>query len=88
MERRFTGRVAVVTGGAQGIGAAIAARLAREGAHCALWDLDVSVQDPRLGDLPSGSISIVKVDVADYGSVEAALAETEGSAGPPDTNSG
>ena len=34
------GRVAIVTGGAQGIGAACAERLARDGAWVALWDVD------------------------------------------------
>jgi 3-oxoacyl-[acyl-carrier protein] reductase len=35
---RFAGRVAVVTGGASGIGAAIAARLAAEGGRVVIWD--------------------------------------------------
>jgi len=35
---RFAGRVAVVTGGASGIGAAVAARLQAEGAKLAVWD--------------------------------------------------
>jgi 3-oxoacyl-[acyl-carrier protein] reductase len=38
----FTGRKAVVTGGAQGIGAAIAKRLQSSGAKVVLWDLDGS----------------------------------------------
>lgn len=41
MEQRFAGRRAVVTGGASGIGAVIAQRLAAEGAKVALWDRDV-----------------------------------------------
>ena len=36
----FEGRVAIVTGAAQGIGAACAQRLARDGAAVALWDVD------------------------------------------------
>lgn len=36
----FAGQVAVVTGGAQGIGLAVARRLQASGAHVALWDLD------------------------------------------------
>ena len=55
----FTGRSAVVTGGAQGIGAAIVDRLRASGARVQIWDLDGS---PR-------------VDVADPSSVEAATRE-------------
>jgi 2-dehydro-3-deoxy-L-rhamnonate dehydrogenase (NAD+) len=47
----FAGRGAVVTGGMQGIGAAIAKRLRGGGAKVAIWDLDgaprVDVGDPR-----------------------------------------
>jgi 3-oxoacyl-[acyl-carrier protein] reductase len=46
----FAGRTAVVTGGAQGIGAAIVKRLQASGARVAVWDLDgsprVDVSDP------------------------------------------
>jgi NAD(P)-dependent dehydrogenase (short-subunit alcohol dehydrogenase family) len=38
--RRFAGRNAIITGGARGIGLAIAERLASEGARVALWDVD------------------------------------------------
>ena len=47
----FAGRTAVVTGGAQGIGAAIAKRLKASGAKVSIWDLDgsprVDVSDPE-----------------------------------------
>ncbi len=48
---RFKGRTAVVTGGASGIGATIAARLAAEGADVTIWDLapggrEIDVTDP------------------------------------------
>jgi NAD(P)-dependent dehydrogenase (short-subunit alcohol dehydrogenase family) len=56
----FAGRTAVVTGGAQGIGAAIAKRLQDSGAKVAIWDLDGK---PR-------------VDVADQGSIESAVKRT------------
>ena len=36
----LTGRVAVITGGAQGIGLAVARRMAASGAVIAIWDLD------------------------------------------------
>src|SRR3954466_15498272 len=49
----FAGRTAVVTGGMQGIGAAIAKRLTASGAKVAIWDLDgspkVDVGDPASG---------------------------------------
>jgi 3-oxoacyl-[acyl-carrier protein] reductase len=47
----FAGRTAIVTGGMQGIGAAIAKRLQKSGAKVAVWDLDASprvdVSDPQ-----------------------------------------
>ena len=46
----FAGRNAIVTGGAQGIGAAIVKRLQSSGAKVTIWDLDgtpkVDVSDP------------------------------------------
>ena len=54
----FAGRNAIVTGGAQGIGAAIVKRLQASGARVIIWDLDGSP----------------KVDVADADSVQAATA--------------
>jgi len=60
IEFDFAGRTAVVTGGSQGIGAAIAKRLRSSGAKVAIWDLDGS---PR-------------VDVADAGAVQAAAERT------------
>ena len=38
----FAGRTAVVTGGAAGIGLAVAARLAASGARVSLWDRDAT----------------------------------------------
>src|SRR4051812_18329902 len=42
MAERFADRVAIVTGGASGIGAGIAARLREEGARIGLWDRDAA----------------------------------------------
>ena len=42
MTARFSGRRAIVTGGASGIGRAVAARLTEEGAQVAIWDRDAA----------------------------------------------
>jgi NAD(P)-dependent dehydrogenase (short-subunit alcohol dehydrogenase family) len=65
MAGEFDGLVAVVTGGASGIGAAIARRLMADGARVAVLDLDVS-------DPPEGALA-VQADVTDDASVRAAV---------------
>jgi len=61
----FAGRTAIVTGGMQGIGAAIVKRLKASGAEVAVWDLDgspsVDVSDP--GSIQSALKNLKKVDV-------------------------
>jgi 3-oxoacyl-[acyl-carrier protein] reductase len=71
----LAGNVAVITGGAQGIGLAVARRLAASGARIALWDLSQPTLDQAKAELPDALL--VQTDVADYGSVTAAVAETE-----------
>lgn len=71
MSQRLAGQRAVVTGGAQGIGAAIARRLAAEGAVVAVLDLSA---DKAGAVLPSPHIGLA-CDVADTASVDAAFAE-------------
>ncbi len=57
---RFSGKRAVVTGGASGIGEAVAKRIAAEGGSVAVWDVNGGI----------------KVDISDFASVERAAAET------------
>lgn len=73
MSRRLERRRAVVTGAAQGIGAAIARRLAEEGARVAVIDRE---RAPAAAMLPAcdGHIGIV-CDVADSASIDAAFAD-------------
>ena len=71
---RFLDRVAVVAGGASGIGAATVARLAAEGASVVIADLD----EPRAVEVAAvtpGDVVAMSVDIADESSV-AALAVT------------
>jgi 3-oxoacyl-[acyl-carrier protein] reductase len=78
-------KVAVVTGGAQGIGAAIAHRLADEGAAVAI--LDVSDRADEVAKEIAGAggrATWIRTDVRDRGQVEAAFAETAESLGSPD----
>ena len=70
------GRVAVVTGGARGIGFASAQRLADSGAAVALWDRDAGALEEARGALASGKASAHAVELTETGAVEAALAAT------------
>jgi len=78
---RFERRVAVVTGGARGIGLSVAERLAAEGARVALWDLD-EAEAAKVAARLSGLA--LRVEVADEASVAAAVAATEAALGPID----
>ncbi len=73
-------RIAVVTGGARGIGAATASLFRSEGARVEIWD--VGGEHPAAGD--DEGITCRSVDVSDTGSVEAALEELISRAGVPD----
>ena len=71
--RRFEGRVALVTAAAQGIGAAVARRLADEGAAVVVTDL----QEEKLGEVAAeiGAQALpLRVDVTDRDEVDAAVA--------------
>lgn len=75
MTQRFAGQVAVVTGGAAGIGAGIAARLAAEGARIALWDADAAALAAALADHRQ------TLDVTDAAAVAEAAAATAAALG-------
>jgi NAD(P)-dependent dehydrogenase (short-subunit alcohol dehydrogenase family) len=66
--RRFDGRNAVITGAARGIGLAVAARLASEGARVALWDVDGAVAQKSAQSLGAHHRADA-VDVANEASV-------------------
>jgi NAD(P)-dependent dehydrogenase (short-subunit alcohol dehydrogenase family) len=78
--KRFEGRVAAVTGGGSGIGAAICRRLAEEGAIVAALDLSVERAQKVIADLPGAAA--IRADMSDSASVEEALSKVESELGP------
>jgi 2-hydroxycyclohexanecarboxyl-CoA dehydrogenase len=73
MDLHLTGRVAVITGGASGIGRAAAAAFRAEGCRVAVWDLT-----------PADAHFALHVDVTDFAAVTEALRQTETRLGPVD----
>jgi 3-oxoacyl-[acyl-carrier protein] reductase len=72
--RRFTGRVAVITGGGSGAGKATARRIADEGGIVAIWDRDPAALDQAAA---AGHAALaLQVDVTDYQAVAAAADRT------------
>ena len=75
----ITGRVALVTGGASGIGRAIAERYVAEGAQVAIADIDIEAAQQTAKEI---GVLAVQADVTDKTSIDAMLAEIEESLGP------
>ncbi|WP_407563396.1 3-oxoacyl-ACP reductase FabG [Streptomyces sp. 184] len=80
-----TGRVAIVTGAARGIGAATAVRLAREGRAVAVLDLDEGACADTVEKITAagGTALAVGCDVSDADAVEAGVARVAAELGPP-----
>jgi 3-oxoacyl-[acyl-carrier protein] reductase len=77
----LAGRAAIITGGARGIGLAIAERFIGSGAKVALWDVDGKAAESAAGLLHQTG---VQVDVTDETSVNEALRRSEAAIGPVD----
>jgi NAD(P)-dependent dehydrogenase (short-subunit alcohol dehydrogenase family) len=76
---RLDGRVAVITGGAQGIGLACATLMAEAGAHVVLLDRDAAALEVARSRLPQATTEVL--DVTDEAAVDrtfAAMAEAQG----------
>jgi len=72
MMQELTGRIAVVTGGASGIGRGIVEALLHEGARVVIADVEAPVLEQTVAELSArGDVSGVRTDVSDTASVEA-----------------
>ncbi len=75
MEKTHAGQIAVITGGAAGIGLAVAKKLAECGARLSIWDLSENAIAEARAIFPDAQF--LRVNIADYASVEAATTATE-----------
>jgi NAD(P)-dependent dehydrogenase (short-subunit alcohol dehydrogenase family) len=79
---RFAGRAAIVTGGASGLGRAVAMRLTAEGARVALWDASAELLAASVAD--TGAVHVEQLDVSDCAAVARAAAATVAALGKVD----
>ena len=71
----LNGRIAIITGGAQGIGYAAAQRMLNSGAKVVLWDMDAPKLVQAKGELSAlGEVSTAVVELTDDAAVSAAAA--------------
>ena len=82
--RGLKDRTVLVTGGANGIGAAIARRLAEEGCEVGILDLDAATGETLVAEIKAagGQASLHTLDITDYDAVARAVEGFEASVGP------
>ena len=73
--RRLSGRTALITGAARGIGKAFAQRYVREGAKVCIADINIKAAEKTAKEIGSGTVS-VPMDVTSQESIDAGIAET------------
>lgn len=78
-EGRFTGRRAIITGGASGLGKAAAARIVAEGGQVSLWDLNPDTLSTAAAEI--GAAHMVALDVSDADAVADAARAAHGALG-------
>ena len=82
--RGLQDKTVLLTGGANGIGAAIAKRLGEEGCIVGILDLDAAGADKVAGEIEAGGgkASVHAADISDYDAVKRAVETFEGASGP------
>ncbi len=73
----FENRVAIITGGAQGIGRAVGERMLSSGGKVSIWDRDVDLLKKTVADLDQPArVQGLEADIGDLAAVELAVAAT------------
>ena len=73
----FSGRVAVVTGGAQGFGLAITKRIIQSGGKVIVWDIDKEAIENAQKEINSNNFNFQIVDVTDFNTIENSIKNLE-----------
>lgn len=81
--KRLEGKSGIVTGAARGIGKAFAAAFVREGASCALADINLGAAEAAAAEIGEGAYAL-ELDVTRQDSIDAAIAAVVGRAGKLD----
>jgi NAD(P)-dependent dehydrogenase (short-subunit alcohol dehydrogenase family) len=81
--RSLAGKIVAITGGARGIGRAIASGLIAQGARVAIGDIDAPLAERTASELGSGTLGL-PLDVTDRASFDLFLSEVETRLGPLD----
>ena len=84
--RGLSKKSVIVTGGGNGIGAAVATRFGEEGAYVAVWDIDTGAAENVAAGIRNGGghAAVITCDITDYDAVGGAVAVTETQMGPVD----
>ena len=80
--RGLKDKIAVVTGGGQGIGRALTLRLTEEGCKVVIFDLKLEAAKETEKLAGGATVRSYELDVGDYGAVSAAVAKVESELGP------
>ncbi|MFC6761790.1 SDR family NAD(P)-dependent oxidoreductase [Sulfitobacter porphyrae] len=75
--KRMSGRTALITGAAEGLGKAVAARLSEEGARVVVIDRDAAAIKRASAELDMADVTFRQVDMMDGDALAATLAEIE-----------